>query len=202
LVFPKRRYKAIMPLLEQIDEMTLNLQHSLKQSKTILFTSARYVHEQPYVTSEIAATYARQGKKVLLIDADFYSPFLHSIFQTDNAHGLSNLLLEEQSDEGPQNTSVENLFLLPSGPLPRLDSKWVLQHNIVRLLEEQWRVYDHIFLSTPPVLEKPDTKILANICDGVVLFLKKNKTKKEDALKSIEQLKKSRETFIGSIYLA
>ncbi|MED4532060.1 CpsD/CapB family tyrosine-protein kinase [Metabacillus fastidiosus] len=200
-MFLKKDHKKVESMLDQIDEIVLNIQQLLDHSKIILCTSPRHIEEKPYITSEIAATYARQGKRVLLIDTNFYFPLLHTIFQLSNSYGLSNLLLKRHSDWVPENTSIQNLFLLPSGPLPYPGSKWTLQYNLIQLLEECREKYDHIFLNTPPVLEKLDTKILAAACDGIILFLKKNKTKKEDTLKAIEQIKKEEDKFIGSIFL-
>jgi len=63
--------------------------------------------------------FAQTGHPVLLIDADLRNPSLHKSLGTENSRGLSNYLSGDLPVlAGVRTTSIPNLFMIPTGPLP------------------------------------------------------------------------------------
>ena len=85
------------PISEQYRTIRTNIQFSSvdEELRSILFTSSGPGEGKSMTTANIAVTYAQQGKKVLLIDADLRKPTVHYTFRLDNLKGLSNVLVDE-----------------------------------------------------------------------------------------------------------
>ena len=61
-----------------------------------------------------------------------------------------------------------------------------------RLLEELVGRYDRIILDTPATLGLPDSKIVAELCDGVVLVVRAGVTPREEVAAVLEVLDRRR----------
>ena len=65
-------------------------------------------------------TFAQGGNTTILVDGDLRKPSQHEIWDISNDRGLTTMMLEESAMSSPplHTTPVENLQILPSGPLP------------------------------------------------------------------------------------
>ena len=100
---------------------------SLEQPvSTLLLTSCASgradADEKSTVLANLAVTFAQGGHHTILVDADLRRPRQHELWGLRNESGLTNMMLEEGALAEPplQETGVENLFVLPSGPLPAI----------------------------------------------------------------------------------
>lgn len=66
-------------------------------------------------------------------------------------------------------TQIDNLCLLPCGPLPSNPAELLNSTTMAETLDELGRLADVVILDTPPVLAVTDASILATEADGVVL---------------------------------
>ncbi len=143
---------------------------------------------------------AQRGEKVLLIDINIRNPMLHKIFNSQTSPGLSNVLANQLSlVEAIQLTEVEGLELLTSGLRQQnttdlLDSK--VMKELIELAESR---YDRVVMDCPPVLTAPDTNVLANKCDGVVLVLSSGKSTHVEALEAKQALAFAGANIIGAL---
>lgn len=83
----------------------------------------------------------------MLVDADLRKPTVHYTFRADNTSGLSNYLVRNRSlKELAKESRVENLDLLPSGPIPPNPSELLGSTMMEKLIEEAKEHYDMIIL--------------------------------------------------------
>lgn len=160
-----------------------------QELKTVTVTSSQPGEGKSTAIANLAVAYAQEGKSVLLIDADLRKPSLHRMFSLLNTQGLSTLLAGDISlQEAIQETAVERLSLLPSGPVPANPSELIDSPSMRELLELSKLQYDVILVDTPSVLSVSDSVIVSALCDGVIMVAATGKVKKDHLRKAKEQL--------------
>ena len=175
------------------------------ESKVICLTSSNSGEGKSWVCSNLAISCAQYGKKVLIIDADLRKGRQHRIFRKSNRAGLSDLLKElrgevkeedipkivEELTIKIQDTEVNNVYLLTSGPVPFNPSELLGTANIDFLLDLLKKEFDLIIIDTPPASIIADALLFAKKVDHMFLVACSRKTKKELLLntkKSIEAI--------------
>ncbi|OME93897.1 MULTISPECIES: CpsD/CapB family tyrosine-protein kinase [Paenibacillus] len=179
------------PISEVYRLLRTKIQFSSKDQelKTLMVTSTQSGEGKTTTISNLAVTYAQEGKKVLLIDADMRKPSLHRVFSQPNHQGLSTLLTGHTSvQDSIQETINGHLSLLPSGPVPANPAELMDSVVMRELLEQFKQQYDVILIDTPSVLSTSDSVIVSALCDGVVLVVAAGKVRKDYLKKAKEQL--------------
>ncbi|WP_340016053.1 CpsD/CapB family tyrosine-protein kinase [Paenibacillus sp. FSL K6-1318] len=183
-------------------KLRTNIQFSSIDShiKKIMVASAEAGEGKTTTISNLAVTYAQEGKKVLLIDADLRNPSLHQVFSVPNHVGLSSVLSNQYSVEEVLSESyIDNLQLFTSGPIPPNPSEMIGSKRMIKLIEELEDQYDVIMFDTPPVLAVTDALIVSSLCDGVLLVVNSGKVKKELVKKTKAALEHVNARILGAI---
>lgn len=167
----------------QISEAYRTLRTSILLSRAgqppqvIVFTSALPRDGKTMTSVNTAVVMAKQGKRVLLIDADLRRPSVHIVLELRSDVGLSNVLSGGAKwKDAVQPTAEANLFVLPSGPLPPHPSELLASASMQDLIREGRKEYDHIIIDSPPVLSVTDAVLLAVQADMVTLVVRSGQT--------------------------
>ena len=122
--------------------------------------------------ANLAYISAQGGYSSLIVDADLRRPVQHTIFDLDNSIGLTNYLTSEVPlEQVIIPTSVENLWLMPSGLLPS-DAVGILNsQRMSDLIAELKTRYDVIFFDSPPMLGVSDASVLASEVDQTIIVV-------------------------------
>lgn len=148
-----------------------------EKTKKLLITSPAPGDGKTTSASNIAIAMAQAGQRVLLLDADFRRPTMHKIFEITPDAGLSSVMSGlAPLEKAIYRTEVENLHLLPCGPIPRNPSEILNGQAFADLLEGLERKYDHIVIDSPPVAPVTDARILGALCDETILVLRAEKS--------------------------
>ncbi|PGY15157.1 hypothetical protein COE25_02570 [Bacillus sp. AFS031507] len=187
---------------EQIRMIRTNIdQVSISDSVLLMVTSPRNEEQKSIISSKLAIAFVEQGKKVLLVDANLRKPSLNSLFQIKNENGLTNVILDEENIQlYIKETFVPGLFVLPTGPIPLNPSEIWIASKVKEFVRNCVSEFDVVIIDAPPFLIASDSHILANQCDGVILVLTENKTKKEDVLLTKDYLDRKNNRIVGVIY--
>jgi succinoglycan biosynthesis transport protein ExoP len=147
---------------------------------TFIFTSPRPEEGKTTAAINSAISFAQAGKRVVLLDLDMRKPRVHSIFDLDNKSGMSSFLAGH-SDLSPllHPTHVENLFVVPSGPIPPNPAELLSSLRMRQALELLREYFDHVIIDSPPLLSVTDSRILSRITDGVILVIRSGETPKQ-----------------------
>lgn len=167
----------------QISEAYRTLRTSILLSRAgqppqvIVFTSALPRDGKTMTSVNTAVVMAKQGKRILLIDADLRRPSIHTVLDLPSDLGLSNVLSGGAKwKDAVQATTEANLFVLPSGPLPPHPSELLASTSMQELIGEGRKEYDHIIIDSPPVLSVTDAVVLAVQADMVTLVVRSGQT--------------------------
>ncbi len=168
--------------------------------KCIAVTSTMAQEGKTSVVSNLAISFSQLNQKVLLIEADLRRPRLHQIFKVRRIKGMSNYLAGQAPlIEAAQATSIENIWVLPCGPLPPNPAELLNSPKMKDLIDEAKQIFDIILIDTPPLLAVVDPVIVAAVADGVALVVQANKTARKPFVRAVEELKKSNARIIGVI---
>ncbi|MBM7551675.1 CpsD/CapB family tyrosine-protein kinase [Thalassobacillus pellis] len=190
------------PISEQYRTIRTNLQFaSVDQDlNSMMVTSAGPSEGKSLTTSNMAVTFAQQEKKVLLIDADMRKPTLHYTFRLDNSIGLSSVLIGDYSlDQVVRRSDLDNLDLIPSGPIPPNPSELLGSKAMKNFLEIAKNYYDLVIFDTAPVLAVTDGQILSSLCDGVLLVTRSKQTEIDAGKKAVELLNQVQANVLGAV---
>lgn len=190
------------PIAEQYRTLRTNIQFSSidKKIQTLLLTSSEPSAGKSMSAANLAIVYAQQGMKTLLIDADMRKPTIHYTFRMDNLTGLSNALVDNLSFEAiAKSFDVDDLYIIPSGPIPPNPSELLSSNRFTDLLNEAKEAFDMIIIDTPPLLAVTDAQILASKLDGAIIVARSNQTEVEQLKQAVELINKVGGNLIGAV---
>lgn len=166
----------------------------------LVVTSAAPSAGKSTTAANIAVAYAQAGKNVLLIDGDLRKPTVHYTFETKNVFGLSNLITDQINlEQAVQNTKVENLSIMTSGPIPPNPSELLSSQKFKDLIQSFEQYFDMIIIDTPPVLAVTDAVIMSTVVDGTIIVTNVETNNKHHLLKAKEVLEKSDVNILGVV---
>jgi len=141
--------------------------------RTILVTSASPREGKSFISSNLAQIFVQQpDRRVLLIDGDLRWSRLHLSLGTPSTPGLSEYL-EGNIDELSvmQRGPLENLFFIPGGKHPSAPAELIANGRFKILLERLAPLFDWVIIDSPPAMAVSDPRVMADLCDGVLLIV-------------------------------
>ncbi len=153
------------------------------------------------VVSNLAVTMAQAGNRTLLVDCDLRRPALHDIFGVDNSKGLTSMMSDEAAMNEPplQQTEIENLLVLPSGPLPPNPADLLGSRRMDAVLARLKEGVDMILLDAPPVMAVTDAAVLGSKADGALLVVSAGVTRRDHAERAKAMLEKVNIRIVGAV---
>jgi len=193
--------EAKSPIAEAYRTLRTNIQFSKLDGelKTIMFTSSGPGEGKSTTIANTSVALAQSGKQVILMDCDLRKPVLHKIFGKKN-RGLTNVLVEEvQVQDFLQDTEIENLRILTSGPIPPNPSELLGSSKMQELLDYLKTQADYLIIDVPPVIAVTDACVLASKVDGITLVVNSGTIRPEMAQKAKDLLIKANGQILGVI---
>lgn len=157
----------------------LNYFTGQQDKKIFLVTSSLSGEGKTFTSVNLATVLALSGKRTVLIGADMRRPRIFEDFQLNNDSGLSTYLSEMTDLKTVvQATSIENLFLLPGGPVPPNPSELLLKEQVNIMFDQLKESFDYIILDTPPVALVTDAFVLSKFADHTLFVVRQDYTPK------------------------
>ncbi|HEX6133078.1 MAG TPA: polysaccharide biosynthesis tyrosine autokinase [Longimicrobiales bacterium] len=173
---------------------------TLQHMRRLLITSASSGDGKSTVSANLGVTFANQGLRVLLIDADLRRPTLHRAFATPQAPGLTQVVLgQENLADTIRQTRVENLFLLTAGTLPPNPAELLGQDQVRALLAQLAGEFDLVIVDSSPVAVAADAAILSTMVDGALLVVRAGETDRAAAQHAVQLITSVGGNIVGAV---
>lgn len=142
-----------------------------KPPQSILVTSSQPSEGKTTTAINTAVTLAQSDADVILVDCDLRRPRLHSYFDLENTHGLTNYLSGERDTENLIKScrDLPRLKVITSGPIPPNPAELLSSNEMRNLLQFLRGRYKHVIIDSPPAISFTDAAILSTQADGVIL---------------------------------
>jgi capsular exopolysaccharide synthesis family protein len=180
--------------------MSLELSSDQGLPGALLVTSSRQAEGKSTCAYAIARDLALSGKRVLLIDADLRKPSLHRTLGAENRTGLANVLARQKKiEEVVQRTSVDNLFLVTSGPLPPNPAQLLAGKTLNSVIARAKELFDVAIIDGPPVLGLADAPRLSSAVDGTLFVVEANRAHHGHSKAALKRLAAAKANILGVI---
>jgi capsular exopolysaccharide synthesis family protein len=154
--------------------------------KAVGITSATSGEGKTFCALYLAQSFARAGRRTLLVDADLHHPNLERYFKVVTQPGLTDYL-KNGDEQIIQSTDIDGLDIVASGSPSTYPSDLLNQSHLDNLLSK-WRAqYDMVIFDTPPIGLIPDYFAFSNHIDYTLVVVRHKFSEKEQ-LKRLNKL--------------
>jgi non-specific protein-tyrosine kinase len=169
--------------------------------QTLLVTSVSESEHKSVTLANLAVTFAQSGHRTILVDCDLHRPSQHDIWGISNDYGLTTMMLEQAAMSTPPlaETGVEELAILPSGPLPPIPADVLSSQRMNEIIGVLKARADYVLFDSPPVLAASDAALLGSKLDGVLLVIRAGHTRRDHVARAKEALEQINVRLIGTV---
>jgi chain length determinant protein tyrosine kinase EpsG len=150
--------------------------------------------------ANLAVVFSQLGESTLLVDANLRKPRQHEIFALEERQGLSDVLAgRAQQDAISVIDSFVDLSVLGAGTLPPNPQELLSRPAFGALNTQLEERYDVVLYDVASVSSGSDAFVMGARVGGVLLVVRKNKTRLADIDAMREQLQRSGSEVVGSV---
>ena len=149
-------------------------------------------------TVNLAISFAKMNKHVLLIDTDLRRPNLHNLFKLNNEHGVSDVVAGMSTFDDVVNRNVITcLDVLTSGAIPPNPSELIASQSFAEIVERAKGEYDYVIMDPPPLGVVADTLLLKDFVGGYVMVVRERITTHGDIENGLQNIRLAESKVLG-----
>lgn len=154
------------PIAELFRLLRNNIQFAMadNEKKVIIVTSSLSGEGKTFIACNLALAFALTGKKTVVVGLDIRRPVLAHKFGYDNHVGVTTYLsaqVDKIDDMVYKSGLHDNLYVLPSGPIPPNPNELLMGKRCTELFAELRAKFDIVIVDTAPVGVISDTFLVA-----------------------------------------
>ncbi|RYY40068.1 MAG: polysaccharide biosynthesis tyrosine autokinase [Chitinophagaceae bacterium] len=186
-------------IAEQFRIVRSNLQYVLNEpprrgkAHVLLITSSFSGEGKSFVSTNMGAVMALTGKRTVILEFDVRKPKILSGLGITKKPGLTNYLLGKATIEEVlvPVEGMENLFVLPCGPIPPNPAELLLDKKLDDLFDYLTSNYDFLVMDTAPVGMVGDAMTLASRYVDMTLYILRQGVTHKKQLEMVNDFYKS-----------
>jgi tyrosine-protein kinase Etk/Wzc len=180
LVVTKNNRKFIS---EQFRIIRTNLQYILNKTPrpVLLVTSSFSGEGKSFVSTNIGSVIALTGKKTVILEFDIRKPKIIVGLDLKGKEGITNFIVGNATIQQiiiPV-TQVENLYVIPCGPIPPNPAELLLDEKVKELFDYLKVNFDTIIIDSAPLGLVSDAVILSIYADATLYIMRQDYTLKK-----------------------
>jgi protein-tyrosine kinase len=154
--------------------------------RSVVVTSASQGEGKTLTSLNLALCCAQlQGMRVLLIDGDVRSRGLSHALGLPEGPGLCQVLAGEcEPLKAVTSTDVPNLYVLGAGSSSTPPAELFASHRWQELISSCSESFRLILIDSPPVMDLADVELISAACDGVLMVVRAQRTRRDVLQKS------------------
>jgi capsular exopolysaccharide synthesis family protein len=168
--------------------------------KSVIVTSSVGHEGKTTLASQLAVSFARSGKRTLLIDGDVRNPQQHVVFGLPADRGLCDVLRGQAAvEETVQATPAENLWILPAGRCDTASYQALSGPVVASVIERLTSQFDFVVVDTGPVLTGPESLLIGQHVDGAVISSRRDISRIPKVDEAVQRLRSVGVRVVGAV---
>jgi capsular exopolysaccharide synthesis family protein len=192
---------------EMFRTLRTNVQFSLvdRERAAIVVTSPLAEEGKTLVSSHLGLAFARAGKRVFVVDADFRHPSVHQYFGVPNDVGLAEVLLGDVAlTDALKKVQVEDeptttMYVLTTGRRPPNPAELLGSRRMATTLTALKEVAELVIVDCPPIVPVTDAGVLAPAVDGTLIVAASSITRRHALQRAVDLLHKTGANILGVV---
>ncbi|MEH8795534.1 polysaccharide biosynthesis tyrosine autokinase [Klebsiella quasipneumoniae subsp. similipneumoniae] len=188
--------------VEAIRGLRTSLHFAMMEAKNniLMISGASPNAGKTFISTNLAATIALTGKKVLFIDADLRKGYVHKMFGGNNEHGLSDILSGQAAlDNSLKHVKEGGFDYIGRGAVPPNPAELLMHPRFETLLKKVNNEYDLVIIDTPPILAVTDAAIIGRYAGTTLLVARFEINTPKELMVSVKRFEQSGITIKGCI---
>ena len=165
---------------EQFRTIRGNLKYiTAKHPKPVIMVTSSFSGEgKSFISTNIGSVMALTGKKTVIMEFDIRKPKIVAGLDLKRKQGITNYIIGnvEFKDLLLPVQDVENLYVIPCGPIPPNPAELLLDEKLAQLMEEVKQHFDVVILDTAPVGLVGDAYNLAKYANCTLFIVRQGYT--------------------------
>jgi Mrp family chromosome partitioning ATPase len=204
---PLPQAMSIAPIARELadDEITKLVQRLFLHAgagggpRVVSFSGIARADRSSWICASAGEALAAQADtSVCVVDANFWSPQLHTHFRADNEIGLADALTTEGSIRSfATQLSRGNLWLIPSGSA--MGDLYAQAECCRARFAELREEFNYILVSAPALTRDTEATLIGQVADGIVLIVEANQSRREAVRRAKERLESAGVCLLGAV---
>lgn len=193
--------KPVSPYSEALRRLFMNIELSEPHAspKRLLVSSAVPGEGKSVMVASLARQLADSGKRVVVVDADWRRPRMHTLLHCRRGPGLGELLSDAGAilNDCVQRDAASTADVITAGTWDASAANLVTSPRMAELLGLLGEAYDVVLVDGPPVLATPDALMLSRMTDKMVYVVRWGRTHRDAVLSGLRQFADAKADIVG-----
>lgn len=180
--------------VEAIRSLRTSLHFAMMEAKNnvLMISGASPNAGKTFISTNLSATIASTGKKVLFIDADLRQGSVHKMLGGQNIHGLSDVLSGQSSVESViERIPSAEFDYIGRGQVPPNPAELLMHRRFETLLKWASDNYELVIIDTPPILAVTDAAIIGRYAGTTLLVARFEENTAKEIAVSVKRFEQS-----------
>lgn len=168
--------------------------------KSFMITSAYENEGKSSVAANLALALAKNGRKVVLVDADFNNPAVFKIFDLDGSKSLNKAIEGTSSWSSQVVSDRSGLDLLPSSQDTLKSEILTNSKKLDEIMKELREEYDFVIVDTSPAYLLNETMAMNELVDATLFVVRQDYATSDVINETVKRLTYVKDNVLGVVF--